>query len=138
MRHFAHFTKLTSTGDDRMQRSNRLEAVLGILFVLSLIMGTTLWDEMVFAGEPTTAGSWIGLAFSVGACALLLAVSRQKWPLLLCALLFASIRIPNIWLGSQFPESLRLLIDCFAVSISLFAIILKTEIAEVISQPRAS
>jgi hypothetical protein len=110
-------------------RPQLLEAILGIPFALSLAMGAMLWDEIAFAGEPMTQGSRMGLAISVGACALLLAVARRKWPLLLCALLFASIRIPNVWLGSAFPESLRFLVDCSAVSISLFVMCFRNEIA---------
>jgi hypothetical protein len=122
--------------DSRPQPLRRGEALLGILFVLSLVMGAILWDEMAFAGEPWTSGSRMGLAFSVGICALLLVFSRGKWPLLLCALLFASIRIPNVWLQSAFPKGLHLLVDCFAASISLFAVCFRAEIAEIMSHTR--
>jgi hypothetical protein len=132
------FLNPISIAESRLQRPHLLEAVLGIPFVLSLVMGATLWDEMVFAGEPMTQSSWIGLSLSVCACAVLLTVSRRKWPLLLCAFLFASVRIPNVWLGSPFPESLRLLVDCFAVSISLFAVIFRAEIAEALNRVRAA
>jgi hypothetical protein len=130
------FLNPISIAESRLQRPHLLEAVLGIPFVLFLVMGATLWDEMVFAGEPVTQSSRIGLAISLGACVLLLTVSRRKWPLLLCAFLFASVRIPNVWLGSPFPDSLRLPVDCLAVSISLFAVIFRTEIAEVINRTR--
>jgi hypothetical protein len=122
-----------STAENRPQL---LEAILGVPFVLSLVMGAMLWDEISFAGDPMTQGSRIWLAISVGACALLLAVARRKWPLLLCALLFVSIRIPNVWLGSAFPESLRILVDCFAVSISLSAMCFRNEIVKAISRAR--
>jgi hypothetical protein len=125
-----------SLAESRLQRPHLLEAVLGISFVISLALGAMLWDEMVYAGTPVAQGRWIGLAMSAGACALLLALSRRKWPLLLCTILFVSIRIPNVWLGSPFPESLHLLSDCFAVSVSLFAVIFRTEIAEMIDRPR--
>jgi hypothetical protein len=120
----------------RLQRPHLLEGVVGIPFVISLALGAILWDEMVYAGGPVTQGSWIGLAISAGACASLLAMSRRKWPLLLCTILFVSIRVPNVWLGSPFPESLHLLSDCFAVSVSLFAVIFRTEIAEIIDHAR--
>lgn len=120
------------------KRPQVLEPILGISFVLSLVMGAMLWDEIAFAGESMTPGSRMGLAISAGACALLLAFSRRKWPLLLCALLFASTRIPNVWLGSAFPESLRFLVDCFAVSISLFAVCFRNEIAKAVSRARQS
>jgi hypothetical protein len=120
------------------KRPQLLEAILGIPFVLSLVVGAMLWDEVSFAGEPMTQGSRIGLAISVGACALLLAIAPRKWPLLLCALFFASTRIPNVWLGSAFPESLRFLVDCFAVSISLFAVYFSGEIVKAISHARQS
>jgi hypothetical protein len=132
----ARFPNPISIVGSRLQRPDTLETMLGIPFVLSLVMGAMLWDEMVFAGDPVTQGSRIGLAISVGACALLLAFSRRKWPLLLCAFLFASIRIPNVWLESLFPESLRLLVDCVAVSISFSAVVFRAEIAEVTSRAR--
>jgi predicted cobalt transporter CbtA len=119
------------------QLPDRREAVLGMLFVLFLVMGVTLWDEVAFTGQPLTQSSWIGLAISAGACLLVLAFSRRKWPLLLCAVLLAAIRIPNVWLGSPFPESLGLLADCFAVSISLFAVFFRTEIAGALNRVRA-
>jgi hypothetical protein len=125
-----------SIADNRPQLRNRREAILGILFVLSLVMGAMLWDEVAFAGQPLTHTSQIGLALSAGACAFVLGASRRRWPLLLCAVLFASIRIPNVWLGSPFPDGLDLLVDCFAVSISLFAVFFRTEIAELISPAR--
>ncbi len=125
-----------SIADSRQQLRNRREAILGVLFVLFLVVGAMLWDEVSLAGQPLTQSSQIGLALSAGACAFVLGASRRRWPLLLCAVLFASIRIPNIWLRSPFPEGLEFLADCFAVSISLFAVIFRTEIAELISHAR--
>ena len=136
MRRLVRFPNTISTTGTRPQLPDRREAVLGIVFVLFLVMGTTLWDEVALAGQPLTQSSRIGLAISAAACVLVLAFSRRKWPLLLCAALFASIRIPNVWLGSPFPENLGVFADCFAVSISLFAVIFRTEIAEVIRHAR--
>lgn len=137
MHRLLRFPNTMSLADNRSQLPKHREAVLAMLFVLALVMGVTLRDEVAFAGQPLTQGSWIGLAISGGACLLVLAFSRRKWPLLLCAVLLAAIRIPNVWLGSPFPESLGLLADCFAVSISLFAVFFRTEIAEALNRARA-
>jgi hypothetical protein len=137
MRHSARFPNPVATGESRPQLPNRLQVFLGMLFVLSLVTAATFFDQMAFAGAPATLSSRTGLAVSVGACVLLLAFSRRKWPLLLCALLFASIRMPNAWFGSSLPESLYFLVDCLAVSIALSAIIFRTEIAEVLSRTRS-
>ena len=130
MTHFAHFTKLISTGENRTQLSNRLEAVLEILFVLSLITAAMFWDEMAYTGESVTQSGRIELAISASACVILLALSRRKLPLLLCTLLFALFRVPIAWFGSSFPGNLGFLADWTAVSISLSAVVFRAEIAK--------
>ena len=132
MRRFGHSPNSIATVDRRLQLPKRLAAALETLFVLFLIMGATLWDDIVAAGEPLTQSSRIGLVMSVISCITLFALSRQKWPLLLCTLLFALIRIP--WFGSIHPENLSFLVDCSAVSISLSAVIFRAEIADAIGR----
>jgi hypothetical protein len=122
--------------DKRSQLSKRLEAVLGMLFVFSLVTAASFWDEMAYAGGLATLSGRIGLAVSASACVILLVLSRRKWPLLLCTLLFALLRLPIAWFGSSFPGNLGFLADWTAVSISLSAVVFRIEIAEFMNRVR--
>jgi hypothetical protein len=112
-----------------LQSRERLEVPFGVLFMLALVIGTALWDEMAFPIVPANPAAWTGVSVSAALCVLFVSLSRRKWPLLLCAAFLISVRLTFVLAESVPADGFVLTADCLGVCTSLSVIVFRTEIA---------
>ncbi len=122
-----------SPGPDSRMRSilqsrDRLEVPFGVLFLLALVTGTALWDEMASLA-PANPADWTGVGVSAALCVVFLFLSRRRWPLLLCAAFLISVRLTFVFAESVPPDNIGLAADCLGACTALSVIVFRTEIA---------
>jgi hypothetical protein len=96
----------------------RLDVAFGVAFMLSFVVG------MSFCDVGMSSISWMGVAGTVGICALLFCASRQKLAMLHLSLVLLAIRMAFAILAAA-PDTKGLFASWFAVSALLAALILK-------------
>jgi hypothetical protein len=111
-----------------LQSRERLEVPFGVLFLLALVTGTALWDEMASLA-PANPADWTGVIVSAALCIVFLFLSRRRWPLLLCAAFLISVRLTFVFAESVPPGDIVLAADCLGVCTALSVIVFRTEIA---------
>jgi cobalamin synthase len=100
----------------------------GVLFLLTLVTGTALWDEMASLA-PTNPADWTGVIVSAALCVVFFFLSRRKWPLLLCAAFLISVRLTFVFAESVPSNGIGLTADCLGACTALSVIVFRTEIA---------
>lgn len=121
-----------------LQSRDRLEIPFGVLFMLALVVGMALWDEMALYVVPGNSGGWTGSSVSGALCLVFVSLSRRRWPLLLCAAFLISVRLTFVFAQSVPPDGLGLTADCLGVCTSLSVIVFRTEIASLWRQVRGT
>ncbi len=111
-----------------LQLRDRLDVPFGVLFLLALVTGTALWDEMASVVPANPAG-WTGVSVSAALCVVFFVLSRRRWPLLLCAAFLISVRLIFVFAESAPPSNLGLAADCLGACTALSVIVFRTEIA---------
>ena len=96
----------------------RLDVAFGVAFMLAFVVG------MSFCDVEMSSISWMGVAGTVGICALLFWASRQKLAMLHLSLVLLAIRMAFAFLAAP-PDAKALFASWFAISALLAALILR-------------
>jgi hypothetical protein len=118
MGHLSTFPSAPPNAHKQLQLLGRLDAFVGAFFALSLVVGMSFFDVVM------SSAAWWGVGATAGMCALLFYASRQRWTMLLLALILVAARMALGFIAAE-VEGKALFASCLAASIVCAAPILR-------------